>query len=235
MTLNKLRKTKMKKLIKQINFRQIIVTFVPSVCVLFAIFLVGLVFNTEISYMTRDTSAIANIHPLAGVLSNLGILLWCCTAAISFFSAIIIRKFQPHHIFWFFIYSSCLSAYMLLDDLFLFHETLGPEYLGLDEKYIILALGISVFTYLILFRKVILQTNFWLLFLAVVFFIISVLFDKISLLQQIPDNFQHLLEDGNKWLGIASWCSYYTHTSYDFITKIVSLDLHKSSNSTVNY
>jgi hypothetical protein len=37
--------------------------------------------------MTNDTAAIARIHPIAGILSNLGVLLWCASASICLFAA----------------------------------------------------------------------------------------------------------------------------------------------------
>ena len=30
---------------------------------------------------------------------------------------------------------------------------------------------------------------------------------------------QLFLEDGAKWLGIATWCSYFAHTSYQIVVK----------------
>jgi hypothetical protein len=83
--------------------------------------------------MTRDIAAIAKIHPLSGFLSNLGILLWCAAASICSFAAMTLRKIKPRDIFWFLLSSAVLSAYLMFDDLFQFHEELAPTYLGLNE------------------------------------------------------------------------------------------------------
>ena len=28
---------------------------------------------------------------------------------------------------------------------------------------------------------------------------------------------EYIFEEGAKWLGISSWCSYYVHTAYQFV------------------
>ena len=106
----------------------------------------------------------------------------------------------------------------MIDDALLIHEVLAPTYLGIDEKMVLLTLGIAVLIFLTTFKKVILETRYNVLIMAFVFLTLSVLTDGIldpwfwSL-----GHWEYLIEDGAKWLGIASWCSYFVHTSYLFV------------------
>lgn len=202
--------------------RQLLITSIPSIIILSAMVMVSIFFQVPTSFMTRDVTAIANMHPLSGILSNLGVLLWCVSASICGFSAIALRNNVPRDTFLFLLYSSLLSAYLMFDDLFLFHEDLAFRYLGLSEKYVFVALGILVFAYLIVLRQTILRTDISGLLFALGFFAASIAVDVIFEPWLVRlDHWSFLLEDGIKWLGIANWCSYYIQTSYRFLAGAV--------------
>lgn len=194
------------------------ITLLPAALVLLVIGVVSAINEVSMASVTRDVTAIANIHPLTGILSTLSILLWSVAASITLFTAFILRHSGDSKIFTFLLSSSLLTAYMMFDDALLFHEALIPQYLGIDEKIVLLTLGVAVLTYLFSFKKIILETNYFVLTMAFVFLSLSVLTDGIldpwfwSL-----GHWEYLIEDGAKWLGIASWCSYFTHTSFHFL------------------
>ena len=202
-----------------------LITFVLCLSVLVVIAMVSVLFQVKVSTMTRDVTAIANIHPLSGILSNLGILLWCAAASVCFFTAMILRHAQTRETFWFLLFSALLTSYLLLDDFFLFHEELIPQHLGLDEEIIFLVFGVVVSTHFIVFRQVIWRTNFGVLLLALGFLMTSIVIDIFleSWLLQRLDHWEFFLEDGAKWLGIASWCSYYMRTSHQFLVSILKI------------
>jgi len=182
--------------------------------VLASIAAVSAIYKIPMSELTRDVTVIAKIHPISGVLSSLGILLWCATASICLFSAVALRKVESNANYRFLLVSALLSMYLLFDDLFMFHETLAPNVLGLDQRVVILFLGLATFSYLIVFRSVILRTNYVILLLALGMLTLSVVIDAIP--RQWMSGLGHwvyLLEDGTKWLGIAFWCGYYSDTS----------------------
>jgi hypothetical protein len=209
---------------KTVSARQLLITFVPSLSILVAILVVSILFQVSMPTITQDVSAIAKLHPLSGILSNLGILLWCAAASICFYTATILRGVKPRDTFEFLLSSALLSTYLLLDDFFQIHEALAPRYLGVNEIVVFAALGIGVSVYLIAFRRVILRTNFRVLLLSVGFLSTSVFIDAIpaSLLWRLGD-WEYFFEDGAKWLGIASWCSYYVHTSHQFLVSSLGL------------
>lgn len=198
--------------------RQLLITFTPSLFTLLIMAAAIVLFQVSIPTITRDVAAIANIHPLSGVLSNLGILLWCVAASICGFAAIVLRNVDSSDAFWFLLSSSLLSGYLLLDDFFMFHEVLAPRYLGLSEEFVFAALGITVSAYLFVFRWFILKTNFGVLVLALGFLATSAATDVVlgPWLWRLG-HWTFFFEDGAKWLGIASWCSYYVQTSYKLL------------------
>jgi len=38
-----------------------------------------------------------------------------------------------------------------------------------------------------------------------------------AVLQTNAEYSEYIFEEGAKWLGIASWCSYYTYTAYELV------------------
>ncbi|MGB5854351.1 MAG: hypothetical protein WBH20_03670 [Oceanisphaera sp.] len=203
---------------KVIPFQQLLLILVPSTAVLVIIAYAHLFLHVEIPLLTRDVTATAELHPLAGALSNLGLLLWCVTAAVCLFAAMLLYRIKERDSFLFLIFSSLLSAYLLFDDLFLFHEVLGPQYVGINEKIIFVLLAVAVAVYLLVYRNIILQTRFIILLLALGFLSTSVLIDTVlgNLITQSGD-WQFFIEDGAKWLGIACWCGYYVQASYQVL------------------
>jgi len=208
---------------KMVAVRHLLITFIPAIAILAALVVVRVFFQVSMSDMTSDVTTLAKIHPLSGILSNLGILVWCAAASICAFAAITLRTIKPRDTFWFLFFSALVSSYLLIDDCFQFHQ-LASRYLGLNDKIFYMALGIAVSVYLIAFRRVIARTNYGFLVVALGFLTSSVVIDAflIPYLRRYGD-WMYLFEDGAKWLGIASWCSYYVHTSHQFLVKACNL------------
>lgn len=200
-------------------------TFVPSISILVALAVVNVRFHVSMAAMTRDVAAIANLHPLAGILSNLGILVWCAAASICAFAAIALRNITPRDAFWFLLSSALLSTYLLFDDLFQFHEDLASRYVGVHEDVVFTVLGVVVSAYLITFRRVLCRTNFGMLVLAIGFLGSSVVIDALlePWLQRWLGHVEFFVEDGAKWLGIVSWCSYYASASHQLLVSAVGV------------
>lgn len=171
----------------------------------------------EIEQTVRDVSEIADIHPFAGILSSLGILLWSVPTTICLFVATNVGKKLSKEDFMFLVSSALLSGWLLFDDLFLFHEELASRYLGLGEKVVILALGITVLLYLFAFKEVILKTKYLLLIVSLSCFAASILVD--TLFREwlfVFGVWRYFIEDSFKWLGIAFWCRYHISTANQF-------------------
>ena len=182
----------------------------PALLVLAVIATMSLTRHVPVSYMTRDIAALGHLHPLAGVLSNLGILLWAATAAVCLFVAITERDGLSAPVVRCLFFAGLLSAWLMLDDCFQIHEELSPKYLHVRERYVYLSLALALAAHLWVSRAVILRSDWTLLALAFVFLGTSALLDTVLLhwVQRIGE-WEFFYEDGAKWLGIVCWNSYH--------------------------
>ncbi|MBE9069015.1 hypothetical protein IQ260_20430 [Leptolyngbya cf. ectocarpi LEGE 11479] len=195
-----------------------LLTFIPSILLILAVGLAKVLFQAPLYNLIEDVAAIADIHPLSGLLSNVGVLLWCATATICFFAAGVLRQTKNYKAIHFCLASACLSTYLLIDDFFLLHDKLFPIYMGIPENIVLMLVVIAVILYLFWFRRTILRSQYGFMLIAVGFLGISVGVDTI--LKPwffFLGEWRSLLEDGAKLIGITSWFCYYTNTAYQFV------------------
>lgn len=203
-------------------FQQSLLTLVPSLSILAIMVFAKLHLQINYSRMTRDVTAIAHIHPLSGLLSNLGIILWCFSASVCLFSAILLRNTEDREPSRYLLSAALLTGYLMLDDFFLFHEVLAERYLSLSETIVFAALGMAIVVHLVRFHRVILKSNFAMLIIALGFLFASVFIDELyDVLGWGHGDWEYLLEDGAKWLGICCWCSYYGRTAYHLLNEAI--------------
>lgn len=149
----------------------------------------------------------------AGALSSFGVLVGCAAAACCFVCAYLVRL-RPgvrHPWFSFLAAGGALTTALVLDDLFMVHETVVPELIGGGEKVVLLAYLIAGSLFVFVYRRQIAQTNLGLLATAVVMMGGSVLAD------QTLDHV-HLVEDGLKLFGLVTWAAYFTLAGLDRAT-----------------
>jgi len=203
---------------KSLSLRWLAVTLVPSVAILAVVAAEGAIRHVPISTMTRDVTTLAELHPLTGALSNLGILLWCAAASICLFTAFAVRNRASKEALRFLLFSALLSLYLLFDDFFLFHDSLAPWCLGVDERVVYGILGVAVLIYFVAFWRVMLRTEYVLLLIALCLLASSVFVDvTFERWQRRFGDWGFFFEDGAKWLGIACWCSYFVRTSFQYL------------------
>ncbi len=196
--------------------RQCLYTVIPAALVLLLVALGAKWARTGLGPLTRDVAATADLHPLFGILSNLGILLWTASACICLFSARVLAHGRVDHR-RFLVASGLLSAYLMIDDWFMFHEFLAPRYLGIKESQVFIVLGLAVLAYLWLFRRMLLAAHYVVLGLSIACLGASVGFDVLQRQLRMSGEVRHLLEDGAKWFGIALWCSFQVRTALDLV------------------
>lgn len=174
------------------------------------------------SMFTADPAASMDYNPLYGCVSNIGILLWCATATVCFLSAGIlnIRKDQAE-IIRFLICFGALTAVLMFDDLFMFHESIAPSSLHIPEKVNLLMYGAFALYSFVRFHRVILSNDFRYLVVAVCAFGFSVMVDQLSEKIYFPG--EYLVEDGAKFIGIASWLVYFVDFSFNKVMSVLAV------------
>jgi hypothetical protein len=166
--------------------------------------------GVPLMWLTRDATAVGEVHPLTGFLSSLGILLWGASATLCLFTAFALRAGITTEVFRFLLASGLLAAFLLFDDLFLVHEALAPRYLGMDERLVYAAIVFAAASYALRFRRVIARLGSVTFPIAVVL-LASSLFMDVALgepLDGVLGQWLYFVEDGAKWLGIVSWCAF---------------------------
>jgi len=209
------------------------VIYVPVGAVLFGLFLVWAFTDVPIRVLTRDPLSVVEsallriqerpnlgLHDLAelavphyaGIVSNLGIILWCSTGAVCFLVYTSTRCLTgPLYPPRFFLWSGLITALLLADDFFLLHERALPLAFSIDEKYIFAVYGLCTALYLVAYRATLLQTDYLLLVIAFVLFGSSLVVDIVPY-RIMPQ--PHFFEDGGKFAGIAGWTGYYVRTGF---------------------
>ena len=189
----------------------LLIVYLPILAILGALVFASVQFDIPISVFTRDPVAVAHVPLYAGLISNVGILFWCASAVISFFTVVVLLKTdhdrQP---LLFLLTITFLTALLMLDDLFLFHEKIYPRFLHIPEKAVFVLYGIYLLACLIRFRSVIFRSHYFVLLLSFVLMGLSI---AVDMLPEDWSAFHHLFEDGFKLLGIVSWFVYFATLS----------------------
>ncbi|HNN13604.1 MAG TPA: hypothetical protein PKL78_08605 [Anaerolineales bacterium] len=179
------------------------------------------------STLFRDITARAELPFYTGFMSQIGAQIWTAALTVttcSYFFLKVVQKGLPSQIS-FLVFASIFTAVLLVDDLFLFHEQIAPDYLLIDQKlvyggYLSLAAAFVYFN-----RNEILSSDYLILVLALLFLGASIFFDVFDgrlnrLLFQGSERGEHILvflEDGSKFVGIATWCGYYVRYAYSIL------------------
>lgn len=193
------------------------VAYAILLSLLFLIAIIGARYDIPLAHFTRDPAAILHAHPFTGIMSNIGILFWCSTSAICFFASAIHSKKGSAKVATFQLFSGLLTSVLLLDDLFMLHESIFPKYMRITEKPTYLGYLALVTIYLIKFRSVLFQTEYIILFIACSFFALSIICDVVLL----EKGMEFLIEDGFKLFGIVTWFIFFTKTCLDQTQQIV--------------
>ena len=140
--------------------------YLPCAALLLLLGGVGLWGEIDLAVFLRDPAALAKTHPLTGLVSNLGALVWAATASLCFFSVALARARGDSKEARFFLAAGALTTVLLLDDMFMAHEDLLPRYLGLDQRITFGVYGVLTLGFLVHFRARILASDFLFLLAA---------------------------------------------------------------------
>ena len=118
-----------------------------------------------------------------------------------------------------------LTSVLALDDLFLIHEQVAPDYLGLNENIVFAVYFLLIFSYFLRFLPVALSDNYMVLLSAFFFLGLSLTVDKGLPIEISNVSLQFAVEDGLKLMGIVSWATYFILTSSKAVTLAI---VHRS-------
>jgi hypothetical protein len=144
---------------------------------------------------------------LFGIFAFFGNLMWaaattCCALAWTFLA----RTSPSHPLRPWFLASAVLSGALMIDDTFVIHEVVLPEYVGIPEPLVYLGYAIGVGLYLIRFGRVILNRAD-----SAVFVVSMVLLGTSAVIDLIDRRFpfQDSTEEMAKLLGITAWLYFF--------------------------
>ncbi len=174
--------------------------------------------------LVTDVNSITEMPFYVGAISQLGMLLWAAAAAICLWSAAYLGRAGASPARRYVLFAGLLTLALLLDDLFLIHEEVMPEYLGIPEKVFLAGYLVAIVAFLYTNRAEILGSEYLLLGLALALFGASVFLDA------IPNRFydsvywmpklEKLFEDGFKFAGIATWLVYFGRYSAQQVARL---------------
>lgn len=115
----------------------------------------------------RDVAQIGSLHPLAGFLSNAGGLMWSASTAICALTAVVLKRQggEARQARFYFL-AAALSAYLMLDDVFMLHEDLIPRYLPVAEEVVTLLIVAFAIAFLLSSMREIRESRYDMLLLA---------------------------------------------------------------------
>lgn len=185
-------------------------SLVPPLFVMLLAVMINVFRGITIGYLTRDPNAIGGNTYYAGFISQLGIFFWAGTAAICFFTYLLLKqKRQNAQTMTFICYAGCITLLLGFDDVFQLHEGFFPH-IGVAENVILASYLVLLAYFLYRFQARILGSNYVLLGIALSFFGVSMVVDVFSLFESI----RHLLEDGAKLFGIVTWSAYFSQICF---------------------
>lgn len=203
-----------------------VVVAVPVVVVVTAVLLAGFI-GLPIEDLSRDPFAtLDDANPFVGAQSVIGIAILWLAAAISLFTAAVLRRSgRAPEIAGFLFWSGLATAFLAVDDHFQIHDDLAQRYLDVRERYVLIAYGSLALLYLLAFARRILRTEWATLALAFVLLGASIGLDYISGRMYLDagewtDQARVILflEDAAKLAGITAWAAYFVRLSYVTVT-----------------
>ena len=182
------------------------ISIVPSIVVYFLTIGFSYFYKINPILVVRDLALTCGYHIGVGMISNIGILLWASSGAITLFVSI--SKLAEREIAKLLLMGGIFSAILCIDDFFLLHDRyLGPDFLNITYLTMTILM-------LIKFWKVLLKIKILPLIISLLFLSLSVFLDSI-LQQLLSENYEliQLYEEFFKFLGIACWLNFWWNAS----------------------
>lgn len=203
---------------RSLSWRLILLIYSPALLLLAGVAIAAKALGVESGDFMRDPAHIVGTPFYTGLISNLGITVWCAGAVIALFAAFFLPPSRKKR---FLIWSGILTLYLMVDDVAMLHDDVFRSIFNTYEQVILLAYVPVAWLYISRFRRELFEDDIALLVLAFAFMGISLTLDQWHLMLRIfgrmilPSN--ELLEDGAKLLAQVSWMAYLVRRSADAV------------------
>jgi hypothetical protein len=179
-------------------------TGLPALVFLTVVGIIGALAHFDVALLTRDLASLGHVPPFYSAISNLGILCWAMTAALCCFTGLAVKDEART----FLLGAAALSAFLCMDDLFMFHEGVFWPLFGIPQKVTYAAYMAVVALHIFRCRDYVLGGNWGALVLALGLMGSSAAIDVIFSYMP-PEITATYYEDGFKFVGIALWLGYF--------------------------
>lgn len=185
---------------------------VSIACIVIAVALIGLVVainavtGMPIAALVRDPAATMDVPAYIGLLSNATVLLWVAAATLSLFSAAMLPGGHP--VRGFLALVGTITLVFALDDVYMFHEYIAPDLLGIPQKVVYLLYSLPILALFFRSRPLSGNPEYPLLIIALAGLALSVGIDVLDSRGWFPVEGRYLLEEGFKIAGVLFWLAY---------------------------
>jgi hypothetical protein len=203
------------------NWKSLLVLYLLIFMFLGALFSIALIKKSvDIPELVSDVTIAAHVPFYYGALSQIGMIFWAAAVTVCFLTLIFLAKVHALDPATkrFLLLATVFTFVLMIDDMFLFHDEIAEEYLGINEKLVMISYLILGVSFVYFNRSEILSSEYSILILALGLFAVSVFFDA------IPEHWyrstyalsklEHIIEDGSKFAAIVTWFIYFSRYSF---------------------
>ncbi len=169
----------------------------------------------EISSFFMDPRGVRDPHELTGIVSNVGIILWCSGAFSALLAGWVLRRERAHReSSWFLLAFGTISLVMALDDLLMVHEGIARDLLGLPELLPLAVYMLMTLAAVLRFASSIRAEGSVLLAVSLACFAGSVGIDIApGPIKSLLGDWNIVFEDSLKLFGITLWAGFFARAS----------------------
>ena len=159
--------------------RLLLSIYLPALLLLSIIGLASRHWSIPVGHFTRDPLQMLHQPPYLGLVSHLGTLMWWTGGSVGVFAAAVLRGAPAgEKTRLFLLWAGILTLWVAVDDLFMLHEVVIPQMFHVREQIIYILYGFVAVYCAIRFKAQVFQRHVALVWLTVVFSIISIVMDN---------------------------------------------------------
>ena len=159
-------------------------------------------------FYSREPSEFLDANVTMGALAHIGVLVWWGAGVAGLIGGFVLWRAGAREAAGALLAGGAITMVFAFDDLLRIHEGVAPT-VGIPKRVMYGLYLAGTVAWLWAFRDYLLRRTEWLL-LAAAFILLSF---SVAVDVLFVERRRHLLEDGAKFLGIATWALYFVRTS----------------------